>query len=565
MNRVLIKQEQIRFKFVPYGTVAPDDLQGQNELYVDVGNGLRPGVVDQHQLHSFKGSTAQLLAEHTELLESAISEDFAEETQFLISMHEKPDFDCLLSTWVAIKLLSTGALPQNIEGLLMYSSEIDEGRLGATRENPFSIYSAYMFLSNRLGIRRWRSPDDCYQRQIYQGLEIIDYAYEQIIEHELSPLDVNTFYTPGLFSPLDENEMEADLQRYENKLNAPTSHAKTIQLRLSGVLGGRREVPALFVRHVQDSHDPHRVIHFKDWARSDLKRSGAEGFVVLSVYSGSVDTNNARCIISVKPSMRVYLKGLGKTLEDAESAKRIEQYGADNRLSLLDDKGEVLANRPGYNNPDPWYDGRGHSYTIVDSPRSGTVLSPDEIEAILLDYGQGESQSFKSLSALLEDPHLSRENRLNLLSQIALDGKNERSSTQQDAAKYKVFISYSRKDTDWAIQYIYEPLVKSLGEEAIFFDKASLKGGQAWVSELSNAIDQCELFIPIYSPNFFDSDFCQWELQQAFLRDPTGRKGVMLPFSAQEIEIPKWCSLVQNHVPSSEAEVLGLVQAKLGE
>ena len=73
MNRVLIKQEQINFKFVPYGTIAPDNLQGRNELYVDVGNGLRPGVVDQHQLHSFKGSTAQLLAEHTELLESAIS------------------------------------------------------------------------------------------------------------------------------------------------------------------------------------------------------------------------------------------------------------------------------------------------------------------------------------------------------------------------------------------------------------------------------------------------------------------------------------------------------------
>ena len=191
MNRVLIKQEQINFKFVPYGTIAPDNLQGQNVLYVDVGNGLRPGMVDQHQLHSFKGSTAQLLAEHTELLELAISEDFDENQRFLISMHVRPDFDCLLSTWIEIKLLSTGALPDNIGGLLLYSSEIDEGRLRATRENPFSIYSAYMFLANRLGIRRWRSPDDQYHRQVSQGLEIIDYAYEQMMKHEMSPLDVN--------------------------------------------------------------------------------------------------------------------------------------------------------------------------------------------------------------------------------------------------------------------------------------------------------------------------------------------------------------------------------------
>ena len=563
MNRVLIKQEQIDFKFVPYGTVAPDDLQGQNELYVDVGNGLRPGVVDQHQLHSFKGSTAQLLAEHTELLELAISEDFDEKKRFLISMHVRPDFDCLLSTWIAIKLLSTGELPENIEGLLLYSSEIDEGRLGATRENPFSIYSAYMFLANRLGIRRWRSPEDQYQRQVSQGLQIIDYAYEQMMEHEMSPLDVNAFYTPGLFSPVDENEIKADLRRYEKKLNASASHARSIQLKLSGVLGGRREVPALFVRHVQDASDPNRVIHFKDWARSDLERSGADGFVVLSVYSGSIEANDARCIISVKPSMRVYLKGLGKKLEDAESAKRIEQFGTDPRL--VNEQGEALTPRPGYNNPDPWYDGRGHSYTIVDSPRSGTVLSPEEIESILLDYGQGEAQSFNSLSEIFEDPDLSSASRMDLITQIALDAKSEPKNNQEEASKYKVFISYSRKDLDWVLKYIYEPLVKVWGVESIFFDQTSLKGGQAWVAQLSEAIDHCEVFIPIYSPNFFNSDFCQWELQQAFLRDPTGQKGVMLPFSAQEIEIPKWCSLVQNHVPASEAEVLGLVQAKLGE
>jgi hypothetical protein len=29
--------------------------------------------------------------------------------------------------------------------------------------------------------------------------------------------------------------------------------------------------------------------------------------------------------------------------------------------------------------PDPWYDGRGHNYTIVDSSKMGTLLSLEEV------------------------------------------------------------------------------------------------------------------------------------------------------------------------------------------
>jgi hypothetical protein len=49
--------------------------------------------------------------------------------------------------------------------------------------------------------------------------------------------------------------------------------------------------------------------------------------------------------------------------------------------------GSRLLPRPGYDNADPWYDGRGHDYTIVDAPRSGTLLTADEIETIFLNFG----------------------------------------------------------------------------------------------------------------------------------------------------------------------------------
>ncbi len=49
--------------------------------------------------------------------------------------------------------------------------------------------------------------------------------------------------------------------------------------------------------------------------------------------------------------------------------------------------------RLGYDNSDPWYDGRGHNYTIVDAPRHGTVLSADAIERVLLAFAKGHGET----------------------------------------------------------------------------------------------------------------------------------------------------------------------------
>ena len=57
-----------------------------------------------------------------------------------------------------------------------------------------------------------------------------------------------------------------------------------------------------------------------------------------------------------------------------------------------------LAPRPGYDNSDPWYDGRGHRYTIVDSPNEGTVLTAEEIERIFLEFGEATAMNLKPLT-----------------------------------------------------------------------------------------------------------------------------------------------------------------------
>jgi hypothetical protein len=88
----------------------------------------------------------------------------------------------------------------------------------------------------------------------------------------------------------------------------------------------------------------------------------------------------------VTPGSGATLRGLGERLDRAEAARRAAAFGVDDRV-VDPATGEPKSPRSGYDNADPWYDGRAHGHTIVDSPRSGTLLTADEVEAILLEFG----------------------------------------------------------------------------------------------------------------------------------------------------------------------------------
>ena len=118
------------------------------------------------------------------------------------------------------------------------------------------------------------------------------------------------------------------------------------------------------------------------------------GFVALCIFQSEGIDHIRRCILSVTPESGASLEGLGELLDNAESERRIEVHGVDNRVQDPV-RGEPLEPRPGYRNADPWYDGRSHHYTILDSPRSGTLLTVEEIERLFLRFGrcrEGDAQ-----------------------------------------------------------------------------------------------------------------------------------------------------------------------------
>ena len=62
---------------------------------------------------------------------------------------------------------------------------------------------------------------------------------------------------------------------------------------------------------------------------------------------------------------------------------------------------------------------------------------------------------------------------------------------------------------------------------------------------LASLITRCRVFLAVYCDDYFRSDFCQWELQLAVVRDPTGARGIIVPVALDEAPLPDYCKLVR--------------------
>lgn len=93
------------------------------------------------------------------------------------------------------------------------------------------------------------------------------------------------------------------------------------------------------------------------------------------------------------------------------------------------------------------------------------------------------------------------------------------------AEAYDVFVSYSRTDpahVQWVRDQLVAPLSQALRPDGrpfrVFLDTRGLAPGQAWNLRLFQAIDASRFFVPVYSADYFDKDYCQREIVHALRR-----------------------------------------------
>jgi TIR domain len=98
----------------------------------------------------------------------------------------------------------------------------------------------------------------------------------------------------------------------------------------------------------------------------------------------------------------------------------------------------------------------------------------------------------------------------------------------------KCFISYSRKDADFA-----KKLASNLEREevVVWIDTLEIDVGHSIAWEVSQAIKHHDYFIAVLSPDYISSKWCKRELEAGMFR-AIERKGILLPVLYRECEIP---------------------------
>ena len=244
-----------------------------------------------------------------------------------IILHNSPDLDCIASSYLANYYFQFKKFPSFAKELCDF---LDKSDFGLNLKNKINLSSLFTILKSK-------AKND---------FEIVTLGHKLI--EDLSENGFDAEFPPNNYQEYT-NEIENDINIFSKDL-----------------LNSKMIVSKLFNRYTKNYEEVEGLILnnpksklFKYWARD-------KGYDLLIVQW------NKRIVISLKGDSFYTLEGLENKLNKLETKRREE-------LNICINE----ENREGYDIPDPWYDGRAHEYTIIDSPRRGTELNIEDILDVL--------------------------------------------------------------------------------------------------------------------------------------------------------------------------------------
>ena len=286
------------------------------KIFLDVGNSLEFGIIDHHQFSDIEKSATRLVYENFNFIKKNVN---------TIVLHKSPDLDCIAASFLVEYFIKYEVFPVFVEQLCDFLDKVD---FGCKIHSLVSLASLFLMINSSL-----KSDVEIVQ----EGHKLIENLAMNGFDAENIPKKIYKQQQNAIID--DRNIFDKDL--FNATINKFIVLEKSLHLPL--------EVEGLILIKPK-SH------LFKEWARS-------EGYDLLIVQ-----WSPQRVVISVKGDGFLSLEGIGEKFNDLEAKKRKE-------LNVIINE----PNRVGYDIPDPWYDGRAHGYTIIDSPRLGTQLELDEI------------------------------------------------------------------------------------------------------------------------------------------------------------------------------------------
>jgi hypothetical protein len=99
------------------------------------------------------------------------------------------------------------------------------------------------------------------------------------------------------------------------------------------------------------------------------------------------------------------------------------------------------------------------------------------------------------------------------------------------------FISYNKADRAYAEWIAWQ--LEEKGKYQVILQAWDFLAGGNFVVEMLNAAEQAHCTIAVLSPEYLTALFTKPEWAAAFVEDPTGEKGILMPVRVRECKIPK--------------------------
>ncbi|WP_078427346.1 hypothetical protein [Alkalihalobacterium alkalinitrilicum] len=396
-------------------------------VILDVGNKLTYGIVDHHHLKSPINVNGKEVCSATGILSAypSLLSKIDRSKPITIFVHAFPDFDCYASVYLASFYIQHGHFPQDYELLVDYAEKIDAGEQGVDFNQICTPYTISLVIGDVIDNQFDNSISFARKNELMmeKGLLLVEYMMsklnsfqesEKCVDHPII-LDANHPFQD------EQNLLNKDYEKYEADIEDETICEK----RSMYLLNDNRSQKVVEVDALFWNQTPKCSLH-KLWARADTRSPSKTGYV-FTFIPGIVEMDNNfkletnRVTISVNPHFNVTLGELGKILEFAEQKREKEVFkNEDDSLKQWRDQGRQRWKDEWCINYDPWYDGRSHDYTIIDSPNIGSLLQIDEIKDITLNFSKPkvknyynkvlfpitfEADKYKEIVASFEDNH----------------------------------------------------------------------------------------------------------------------------------------------------------------
>lgn len=127
---------------------------------------------------------------------------------------------------------------------------------------------------------------------------------------------------------------------------------------------------------------------------------------------------------------------------------------------------------------------------------------------------------------------------------LILPPEDKRKKGAEELPNYDVFISYARtpENCAWVKANVYEKLIglkKSDGSPLrVFFDERGIEPGEDWYTKLALAIVGSRFFLPVYTAEYFERKFCQFEMEKAAPRQ-VDLKDFIIALAREDVVVPK--------------------------